>query len=216
MSAHDDDRFRELRHSFEQDASEHDGVYSVVNLGMSGLQLLLAKVNGQIDETALQEALVAKGWEASKAFTFDELCELHNTLSVPATTEQNATRPELPNTAGNTMSPQSESAVNSEEAASLVASQSVPSPVAPLASVASASAQVSAAKSVSSVPNLGVASGDTREISVFESIIDVPVPCSHKATSHETAERTKVVFFLARLHVVYNTYMVVVFSLVCE
>ena len=198
MSAPDDDCFQELRCSFEKDAADHDGVHSVVNLGMSGLQLLLAKVNGQIDETALQKALVAKGWEASKAFTFDELCELHNTLSAPAITEQSATSPELPNTADNTMSPKTEqssstvpqaSAVISNEAASSVASQSVLSPTASSAIVASESVPVSAAKSGPSSPIVGASSGKGM---AFKSIVDVPVPCNHKATSHETAERAKV------------------------
>ena len=204
MSAHDDDRFGPLRASFAEKASEHDGVDCVVNPGISGLQPLLAKVNGHIDETALQEALDAKGWEASKSFTFDELCELHNILSAPATVEETATCPELPKAAGNTMSPKIEessspvseaSAVTSKEAASMVTLPSVPPHVPSSSIAASQSVHVSAANSDSSSSILRASSGDARVSADVKPIIDVPVPCNYNATLHETAEREKVVFF---------------------
>ena len=65
------------------------------------------------------------------------------------------------------------------------------------------------ANSCSTSQTLGLGTAVTRETVDVKRSIEVPVPCNHKATSHQTVERPKVFFFLSRFHVAYNRSIVV-------
>ena len=81
MSVHDADTLHQLRRKFEEAAATNeDGVQCIVEPGFAGLVVLFANEKGEVDKSSLHDILVTKNWE-TKSFTWEDVHELHTTLS---------------------------------------------------------------------------------------------------------------------------------------
>ena len=71
-----EDAMHEFQRTFRAAAVEEEGVQCIVAPDIEGLAVLLADAKGDVNQATLQEVLTSKNWEASKSFTWAEMCEL--------------------------------------------------------------------------------------------------------------------------------------------
>ena len=63
-----------FKSTFLAAAVEEEGVQCIVAPDIKGLAVLLTDAKGDVNETSLHQVLASKNWEATKAFTWEEMC----------------------------------------------------------------------------------------------------------------------------------------------